>query len=110
MAGTGSELETVVSVIMVLIAVIILKALTGKGTPLKGGAPSGHSAVAFSIATSVSLNTQDPLTSLLCLALAAMVSQSRLLLRIHTLSEVVFGALTGVFITVVVTVMFRTFG
>ncbi len=107
MVGPGSEMGTVVSVILVLIAVIVMKALTGRGTPLSGGVPSGHSAVAFSIATSVSLNTQDPLVSLLSVILAVMVSHSRLLLRIHTLREVVFGALTGTAVTVGVTLLFR---
>ncbi|GFO70789.1 diacylglycerol kinase [Geomonas limicola] len=110
MVGTSSELGTVVSVIMVLITVIILKSLTGKGTPLKGGVPSGHAAVAFSIATSISFNTQDPLTSLLCFVLAVMVSHSRLLLQIHSTREVVMGALTGTLVTVAVTSVFHAFG
>ena len=110
MVGTSSELGTVVSVVLVLIAVIILKTLTGSGTPLKGGEPSGHAAVAFSIATSVSFNTQDPLISLLCFILAIMVSHSRLLLRIHSMREVIIGALTGTLLTVLVTVLFRALG
>jgi diacylglycerol kinase (ATP) len=108
--GTSSEMGTVVSVIIVLIAVIILKALTGSGTPLKGGVPSGHTAVAFSIATSVSFNTQDPLISLLSFILAGMVSHSRLLLRIHTTREVVLGALTGTLLTTGVILLFRLLG
>ena len=31
----------------------MIKSLTGKGSPLHGGVPSGHAAVAFSIATAV---------------------------------------------------------
>jgi diacylglycerol kinase (ATP) len=108
--GTSSEMGAVVSVILVLIAVIILKSCTGSGTPLKGGVPSGHTAVAFSIATSVSLNTQDPLISVLCYALAVMVSHSRLLLRIHSMREVVAGALTGTLVTVAVTLLFKAVG
>ena len=108
--GSSSEVGTVVSVVVVLIAVIILKALTGKGTPLKGGVPSGHAAVAFSIATSVSFHTQDPLISLLCFILAIMVSHSRLLLHIHSMREVIFGALTGTLLTVAVAGLFRTLG
>lgn len=109
MVGTGSELGILVSVILVLIAVIILKGVTGSGTPLKGGVPSGHSAVAFSIATSVTLQTQDPLIALLCLILALMVSHSRLLLKIHTMRELVYGALTGITITVAVNLLFNAF-
>lgn len=109
MVGTGSELGILVSVILVLIAVIILKGVTGSGTPLKGGVPSGHSAVAFSIATSVTLQTQDPLIALLCLILALMVSHSRLLLKIHSMRELVYGALTGISITVAVNLLFNAF-
>ncbi len=72
--------------------------------------PSGHSAVAFSIATVVTLTTQDPLTSLLTIALAVMVSHSRLLLHIHTLREVVLGAVTGTAITLGVMLLFRIIG
>ena len=110
MVGTSSEIGTVVSVVIVLIAVIILKTLTGSGTPLKGGVPSGHAAVAFSIATSVSFHTQDPLISLLCFILAIMVSHSRLLLHIHSMREVVMGALTGTLLTVAITGLFRALG
>ncbi len=74
MFGTPSDLGTVVSILIVIIAVIIIKSLTGKGAPLHGGAPSGHAAVAFSIATAVTLNTHDPLISGLSIALAVMVS------------------------------------
>jgi diacylglycerol kinase (ATP) len=107
MIGTGTETGAAVSLILVLIVVIILKGVTGRGTPLQGGAPSGHSAVAFSIATSVSVNTQDPMVCLLTFILAVMVSHSRMLLRIHTLREVVFGALTGSTLSVLVTLLFR---
>jgi diacylglycerol kinase (ATP) len=110
MFGTPSDLGTVVSVLIVTIVVIIVKSLTGKGTPLHGGVPSGHAAVAFSIATAVSFNTRDPLISLLSIALAAMVSHSRLLMRIHTMTEVLFGSLIGAGITLIVLVLFKLLG
>ncbi len=110
MIGTPTEMGTLVSILMVVIVVIILKTRTGKGTPLQGGLPSGHAAVAFSIATSVSLNTQDPMISLLTIALAVMVSHSRLLLNIHTMREVVFGALTGTGITLAMLLIFKFAG
>ena len=101
-------MATLVSILIVVIIVIILKALTGTGSSLHGGLPSGHAAVAFSIATSVSLNTGDPIISILTIALAAMVSHSRLLMHIHTMREVIFGALTGSVITVIISLLFRT--
>lgn len=110
MIGTPTEMGTLVSILMVVIVVIILKARSGKGTPLQGGLPSGHAAVAFSIATSVSLNTQDPMISLLTIALAMMVSHSRLLLNIHSMREVVLGALTGTGITLAMLLLFRFAG
>ncbi len=110
MFGTPSDLGTVVSVLIVIIVVVMVKSLTGTGTPLHGGVPSGHAAVAFSIATAVSLNTHDPLISLLSIALAAMVSHSRLLMRIHTMTEVVFGSLLGAGITLIVLMLFKLLG
>ena len=101
---------TVVALLMVVIAVIFLKALSGKGTPLEGGLPSGHAAVAFAIATIVSLNTQDPITSILTISLAVMVSHSRLLLRIHSMREVALGAATGTAITLAVLLLFKALG
>ncbi len=108
MIGTPTEMGTAVSLLIVVIVVIILKSISGKGTPLAGGLPSGHAAVAFSIATVVSLTTQDPLISVLTIALAVMVSHSRLLLHIHTVREVLLGAITGTVITLAVMLVFKT--
>jgi diacylglycerol kinase (ATP) len=108
MIGTPTEMGALVALLMVVIAVIFLKALSGKGTWLEGGVPSGHAAVAFAIATIVSLNTRDPIASLLTIALAVMVSHSRLLLKIHTAREVVIGAVTGMAITLAVLLLFKT--
>ena len=108
MIGTPGEMATLVSILIVVISVIILKSLSGVGTPLRGGLPSGHAAIAFSIATSVSLNTRDPIISILTVLLAVMVSHSRLFMRIHTMREVIFGAMTGSIITFLITLLFRT--
>jgi diacylglycerol kinase (ATP) len=89
--------------------VVIVKSATGTGTPLHGGIPSGHAAVAFSIATAVSLNTHDPLISVLSLALASMVSHSRLLMKIHSIREIVIGASIGSGITLLVMQLFKMY-
>jgi diacylglycerol kinase (ATP) len=109
MIGTPTELGAIVSILTVIIAVVVLKGLAGKGAPLQGGLPSGHSAVAFSIATIVSFGTMDPISSILTLAMAVMVCNSRLLLRLHTLREVVFGAGLGVVLTLAVMLLFKYF-
>jgi diacylglycerol kinase (ATP) len=110
MFGSPADLGTVVSILVVIIVVIMIKSLSNKGTALEGGLPSGHAAVAFSIATAVSLNTCDPLISLLCITLAVMVSHSRLLMRIHTLREITIGSFVGAGITVIVLLLFKQFG
>lgn len=109
MFGTVSDIGTIVSILIVVIVVIIVKSVTGTGTPFHGGVPSGHAAVAFSIATAVSLNTHDPLISLLSIALASMVSHSRLLMKIHTLREIIIGACFGSGITLLVLQLFKMY-
>ena len=108
--GTPSEIGTVVALLAVVIVVVVLKAVSGRGTPLEGGLPSGHAAVAFAIATIVSLHSQDPITSLLVMVLAVMVSHSRLLLKYHTLREIFLGAVTGIGVTLAVLALFRWAG
>lgn len=107
MIGTPSEMAALVSLLLVIIVTVMMKALSGRGTPLHGGFISGHAAIAFSIATLVTLNTQDAITSLLTIILAVMVSHSRLLMRIHTQREVILGAVTGLVVTLLVTQLFK---
>lgn len=98
---------TVVSLLLVIIAVVIIKSWFNRGTPLHGGMPSGHSAIAFCIWTSVTLITLDPMISTITFSLAVMVSHSRMLMGIHTFLEVISGAALGSLITVII---FQVFG
>jgi diacylglycerol kinase (ATP) len=109
MFGSPADMGTVISILIVIIVVIMIKSLTHRGTALQGGLPSGHAAVAFSIATAVSLNTCDPLISLLCITMAVMVSHSRLLMRIHSLREVILGSIVGAALTIIVLLLFKRF-
>ncbi|HBG46379.1 MAG TPA: diacylglycerol kinase [Deltaproteobacteria bacterium] len=94
-ARTLSGHIAIISLLLVLIAVVTFKATIGRGRPLHGGMPSGHAAVAFSIFTSISLLSLDPLVVMLSFALAVMVSHSRLLGGIHTRLEIFLGGLLG---------------
>ena len=96
----------VVALLIVLISVVATKAYFGKGTPLHGGMPSGHSAVAFSLWASVVLLTLDPVVTLFTFIMAVMVSQSRLIAGIHTKSEVFLGALLGIGLTFLIFYIF----
>lgn len=95
---TGEEIA-MASFILVLIIVVITKAYFGKGTPLRGGMPSGHAAVSFSLWVIVTFLTDNTAASLLFLILAAAVSASRVITRIHSLGEVFLGGVMGTAIT-----------
>lgn len=82
------------------IAVIIIKAFFGEGTPLKGGMPSGHSAIAFSIATALTLYSGETIVFVLSFILALIVAQSRVDSEVHSVLEVVFGAIFGILLTI----------
>ncbi len=93
---------TFISLILVILTVVVIKAFTGDGTPLKGGMPSGHSAVAFSIVTAVAFISHDIFALTLTFLLALLVMQSRIESKIHTTFETIIGAVLGIIITVLI--------
>jgi len=95
------------ALLMVVILVVLLKAKYNHGSPLHGGMPSGHAAIAFSIAMSVLLSGSGMLISLMVLLLAVLVSKSRLLMKIHSPKEVWLGAALGSAVTVLVFLLFN---
>jgi len=95
-----------VSSLIVLIGVVATKAWFGRGLPLHGGFPSGHSALAFSLWTSITFLTRDPLVVILAFFMAAMVSHSRLIGEVHTRAEIIWGALLGIGLTSLIFYLF----
>ncbi|MBU3090726.1 diacylglycerol kinase [Clostridium sp. CM028] len=93
--------------VIICIATVIVKAIYGEGTPLRGGMPSGHSTIAFSVATAITLLTNEPLIMVLSYLLAVIVAQSRVDSEIHSILEVVFG---GVFGTLLTLLLFKILG
>lgn len=91
----------VASILLVTIAVILLKAKYSKGSPLHGGMPSGHAAISFAIAVAIAFSGATLVIDFFAFSLAVMVSQSRLLMKIHTLGEVLAGALLGSILTLI---------
>ncbi len=92
----------VITLLVVLIGVVVIKAYGGRGRPLWGGIISGHTALAFSLWMSVTIITQNPLVSLLTLFMAILVWHGRLKTGVHTTGELLMGALTGVGITLAI--------
>ena len=99
---------TFISFCMVILLVVGIKAKFSKhGTFFKGGQVSGHSAVAFCIATLVSLIARNFLIMAMVIFMAALVAESRVESEIHSLSEVVLGGFLGVAVALLV---FSTLG
>ncbi|MCT4605272.1 MAG: diacylglycerol kinase [Marinisporobacter sp.] len=88
------------SLVIVSLVVISIKAYVGKGTPLRGGMPSGHTALAFSALTSIAFISENTLIISLCFFLTILVAQSRIEAGIHDIFQVIVGAILGIFITV----------
>lgn len=88
-----------VAMTAVVIIVVIIKAFLGKGEPLRGGMPSGHAAVSFSIWVAAVYLTRSAPLALLIFVLAMMVSVSRWSSGIHRPSEVISGAALGAGVT-----------
>lgn len=93
---------TIISLAAVTVIVIIVKAFSKKGTFLHGGMPSGHSALAVSLLTSIILLSNDIVIALLAGILTLIVMHSRLEAKIHTLWEILAGAALGFIITILV--------
>jgi diacylglycerol kinase (ATP) len=93
---------TFISLLLVILVVVILKSVTGEGTPLRGGMPSGHSAIAFSVVTVVAFISQDMLVTTLTFLLGLLVIQSRIETKIHNTFETIIGAILGIIITVLI--------
>lgn len=70
--------------VIVCIVTIIIKSIFGEGTPLKGGMPSGHSALAFSLSTAISLITEEPICIMLSFIMAFITAQSRVDSDVHS--------------------------
>src|SRR5207253_2579527 len=83
-----------IALFLVVILVIATKAWTGRGTPLRGGLPSGHAALAFAGWVAVTYLIGDHhrfVVSSLTLIMALLVAQTRVESGIHSLLEVTYG-------------------
>ena len=96
---------TLVALVLTVIAVIATKAYTGRGTPLRGGVPSGHAALAFAgwmAATYAAGAGHRFLVSSITLIMALLVAQTRVESGVHSALEVTYGALMGALASLVI--------
>jgi diacylglycerol kinase (ATP) len=102
---------TLIALVLTIILVLATKAYTGRGTPLRGGLPSGHAAVAFGGWMAVTQVVGDSrhwfLVSSLTLLMALLVAQTRVESGVHSFLEVAYGGFLG---ALAVLVMFQVFG
>jgi diacylglycerol kinase (ATP) len=96
---------TLAALLLTLMIVLATKAYTGRGTPLRGGLPSGHAALAAAgwvAATYAAGDHHRFLISTITLIMAVLVAQTRVESGVHSALEVTFGALIGAMATLVV--------
>jgi len=93
----------VVLMCFVVLSIIVMlgKSKKSHGTILQGGAVSAHSAIAFMLSAAISIYSEfNILISTLALVLAILVAQSRVEGRIHSLREVILGAIIAILLMV----------
>jgi diacylglycerol kinase (ATP) len=97
---------TLVALVLTMALVIAMKALSGRGSPLRGGWPSGHAAIAFAGWMAVTLVLDDTshrfLVSSLVLIMALLVAQTRIEAGVHTTLEVASGGALGALVTLAI--------
>ena len=101
--GISASLAATALVVTILL-VIGTKAISGRGTPLRGGLPSGHAALAFAgwIAVTYLVGDQHRfLVSSLTLIMALLVAHTRVESGVHSTLEVTYGGLLGALVTLV---------
>lgn len=90
---------TIIALGLTAIVVLALKAMTHEGSFLKGGWPSGHTALAVAAATAIAYATSSARAAVLSFFIAGLVAQSRVESDTHTIPQVIFGAALGFLIT-----------
>lgn len=94
---TGDAMVTALALALTSVAVLAVKAITHeRGTSyLRGGWPSGHTALATAMAAAIGYSTASAKAMVLALFIAALVAQSRVEGEAHTIPQTVAGAVLG---------------
>lgn len=92
---------------VIIIGVAVGKTLGGRGKFTQGGLVSGHAAISFGVSTAILLMTQNVGATALAFLLAVLVAQSRIEAKFHQWFEVVFGALLGITVSLLIYLIFN---
>ena len=98
---------TFMALILVFGSSILGKIIFHKGTPLRGGMPSGHSAIAFAIWTIIAFFSNNSIVIALAFLMAFLIARHRVKDAVHTVWEVIAGAILGILLTTVVFQIFH---
>lgn len=98
---------TFLSLILVFGLSILGKIIFHKGTPLRGGMPSGHSAVAFSIWTIIVFLTNNSIVIILTFVMAFLIARHRVKDAVHNIWEVAAGSILGILLTTLIFQLFH---
>jgi len=98
---------TFIAIIVVLAITIFGKTISQSGTPLRGGMPSGHSAIAFSMWTIIAFLTHNSIVIILAFVMAFLIARHRIKDSIHSIWEVIAGGTLGVLATTLIFQLLR---
>jgi len=104
----SSEHLAIISLALVLLLTLLLKGIFYKRntTHLQGGTVSGHTSIAFNLATIGTILSKNITIGIILFMLAALVAESRYEAKIHTIKEIIAGAVMG---TVIALMLFINF-
>ncbi len=88
-----------VGIVLLALVVVISKLISDTGSPWHGGIISGHSAIGFLLAMVIFFNSTNPVVAILAILLALLVAQSRVEAGVHSLQEVILGAVLAILLT-----------
>ena len=88
-----------VGIVLLALVVVISKLLSDTGSPWHGGIISGHSAIGFLLAMVICFTANNSMVAFLAILLAILVAQSRVEAGVHSLQEVVLGAVLAILLT-----------
>ncbi len=91
-----------VGMVLMISAILIWKVSGGKGSLLHGGVVSGHTAIGFFFAITIFYLSGRLAAAIVAFLMAILIAQSRVEARIHTVKEVIMGAILGSGVTVLI--------